>query len=61
MPNDKRSIKVFRRLPTDARRALYLGDLELEDVVDEELSNSERANLMQRIKHWGDMNGVEGS
>jgi hypothetical protein len=61
MPNDKRSIKVFRRLPTDARRALFLGDLDIEDVVDEELTNSERANLMQYIKRWGNANGVEGS
>lgn len=59
--NDKLAAKVFKRLPTDARRALYLGDLEITDVVDEELSFTEKESLTRLVKRWGLLNGVDGS
>ena len=52
--------RVFNRLPDDAKRALALGDLDIEDAIDEELNATQRRSIRNRARAWGRKNKLEG-
>ena len=45
---------AFDRLDRDAKQALYNGDLDLDDVLDDDLDTAARHDLMVLIERWGD-------
>ena len=47
---------AFERMPSESRLALYNGDLDLDDVLDDELGLSARNQLMKLVTRWGDDN-----
>ena len=67
MPTKVRELEVCYRsaseliegLSTDAKTALFYGDLELEDVLDEEVSVTTRFELRRKIRAWGRRRGLE--
>jgi hypothetical protein len=46
--------ELFDDLGFDDRQALYHGDIDLDDVFDEELSSTDKRELKRLIKSWGD-------
>jgi hypothetical protein len=40
----------------ETRRALYNGDLDLDDALDDELGISARHQLLKLVESWGDDN-----
>ena len=45
---------AFDRMPSETRRALYNGDLDLDDALDDELGISARHQLLKLVERWGD-------
>jgi hypothetical protein len=45
---------AFDRMPDEDRRALYNGDLGLDDVLDDELGLATRHHILKLVERWGD-------
>jgi hypothetical protein len=46
--------ELFDLLPYEDRQALYHGDLDLDDVFDENLNLADKRELNRLIRSWGD-------
>ena len=51
-------VRVFNEMSEDAKRALALGDVELDDVLSEELGVGSRAKLKLLVRSWGVSEGI---
>ena len=51
-------VRVFNEMSEDAKRALALGDVELDDVLSEELGVGSRAKLKLLVRSWGVREGI---
>lgn len=47
---------AFERMPVETRRALYNGDIDLDDALDDELGFAARHKLLKLVESWGDDN-----
>jgi len=47
---------VFDRMPPETRRALFEGDLDLDDALDDDLGSAARHALITQIQQWGKNN-----
>ena len=52
-PHDQARV-AFDRMPAETKQALYNGDLDLDDALDDELGISARHRLNKLIERWGD-------
>lgn len=58
-PEDINYKYAYDRIPEDAKIAFCLGDLDLEDITDVDLTDTGRMKLEQLLYRWGRGRGLE--